>query len=543
MLSCFPCWPRFRATRQACWFANFVLTALLFFVDLFSVSVRAVEGTVANTSPITIPVVGIATSYPSTITVSEIEGSIATLTLTLYNISHTWPDDLDILLVGPSGVGVVVFSDAGGGHSMTNITVTLDDEAPYPLPYQGAIPSGTYRPTDYEPGDLFPSPAAAAAYETTLSAFVGLPALGTWSLYVVDDGPSDSGVIAGGWSLTISTDGGTGPSISDLPDQAALPNTPTAAIPFTIDDPDTPISDLILTASSSNPTLVPNENIHLGGSDSSRTIMIVPAPNQRGAAIITVRVSDGIAVIGKSFQLTVSPPQLIVTADNATRNYGSADPLFTGTIVGLKNGDNITPVYASAATAFSPVGSYAITPSLLDPDGKLGNYGVVLKNGKLKVAPALLTGQADNKTRSYATANPEFTVSYSGFVNDEDPTFVTGTLTGSTPAETDSPPGTYPITVSGQSASNYTILYLEGTLTVTSSGYVAITSIERVLPNQVRITGTGNAGTAYIVEGSSDLVRWATIGATAPAAPDGAFEFQVADFSEVTNRFYRVASP
>jgi hypothetical protein len=112
----------------------------------------------------------------------------------------------------------------------------------------------------------------------------------------------------------------------------------------------------------------------------------------------------------------------------------------------------------------SPVGSYDITPSLNDPDGKLVNYTVTTHNGTLNVTPATLIGTADNKNRVYGESNPVFTAIYTGFVNSENASIVTGTLASSTTANTNSPVGSYPITVSGQSAPNYTIHYVDGTL-------------------------------------------------------------------------------
>src|SRR5262249_49450461 len=79
---------------------------------------------------------------------------------------------------------------------------------------------------------------------------------------------------------------------------------------------------------------------------------------------------------------------------------------------------------------------------------------------------AALTGTADNKIRLYGQTNPVFTVTYTGFVNGENSSIVTGTLVGSSPADTNSPVQTYPITVSGQSAPNYSITYVPGVLTV-----------------------------------------------------------------------------
>jgi Ca2+-binding RTX toxin-like protein len=71
------------------------------------------------------------------------------------------------------------------------------------LPDGSQITSGTYRPTDYQVGDTFPTPAPAGPYGTALSAFNGTNPNGAWQLFVQDDTGWDSGSIAGGWSLTI----------------------------------------------------------------------------------------------------------------------------------------------------------------------------------------------------------------------------------------------------------------------------------------------------------------------------------------------------
>jgi hypothetical protein len=86
--------------------------------------------------------------------------------------------------------------------------------------------------------------------------------------------------------------------------------------------------------------------------------------------------------------LTVSNAPLTVTAGNATRSYGQANPVFTGTITGLQGLDNITANYSCAAVPASPPGGYPIVPSLADPFGRLVNYSVTVNNGTLTVNPA-----------------------------------------------------------------------------------------------------------------------------------------------------------
>jgi len=193
-----------------------------------------------------------------------------------------------------------------------------------------------------------------------------------------------------------------------------------------------------------------------------------------GAYTITPTVTDpgnklsNYAVTTNAGTLTVTVVPLTVSANNTNRTYGAANPTFAGSIVGLKNNDSITASYSSAAASASAVGTYTIVPTLSDPGARLGNYTVTTNVGTLTVNAATLTGTADNKARAYLQTNPVFTVTYTGFVNGENSSLVTGTLNGSTTATTNSPVGTYPITVSGQSAPNYSINYVAGTLTVTA---------------------------------------------------------------------------
>jgi len=100
---------------------------------------------------------------------------------------------------------------------------------------------------------------------------------------------------------------GAAPIISDIHDQYTAVDTVTPAIAFTIDDPDTPVLSLVLTAISSNPVVVPNANIILSGSGHNHAITILPGVGAVGSASITVSVSDGTLTASDSFILTVTP--------------------------------------------------------------------------------------------------------------------------------------------------------------------------------------------------------------------------------------------
>ena len=91
--------------------------------------------------------------------------------------------------------------------------------------------------------------------------------------------------------------------------------------------------------------------------------------------------------------LTVKPKLLRVVASAASRAFGAANPTFTGTLSGMRNGDQFIATFASTATAGTVVGVYdaatpeAIIPTLIDPAGRLGNYTVTSVLGTLTITP------------------------------------------------------------------------------------------------------------------------------------------------------------
>ena len=81
------------------------------------------------------------------------------------------------------------------------------------------------------------------------------------------------------------------------------------------------------------------------------------------------------------------------------------------------------------------------------------------------ITPAELTATADNKNKTYGDTNPVLTISYTGLVNEENASVITEPSI-STTAETSSIHDTYPITLTGGSAVNYTVTLVSGTMTV-----------------------------------------------------------------------------
>ena len=84
----------------------------------------------------------------------------------------------------------------------------------------------------------------------------------------------------------------------------------------------------------------------------------------------------------------------------------------------------------------------------------------------LTINKALLTAKADDKTRKPDEPNPPFTISYSGFVNNETIDVIDVKPTTTCIANISSSPGTYPIWVADGKDNNYTFIYLDGNFVI-----------------------------------------------------------------------------
>ncbi|MBI5383646.1 MAG: hypothetical protein HZA90_03065 [Verrucomicrobia bacterium] len=169
------------------------------------VAVPSGSATFANPAAITIVDNAAAAPYPSTIPVAGFTRPVTKVTVELRGLSHTFPDDLDVLLVGPTGLSAVLMSDVGGGADLTNVNLVFDDAAAFALADAGPTVAGTYRPSDIGLGDAFPVPAPALPHGANLSVFTGTNPNGDWKLFIQDDAGADTGSLASGWRLTLET--------------------------------------------------------------------------------------------------------------------------------------------------------------------------------------------------------------------------------------------------------------------------------------------------------------------------------------------------
>ena len=102
---------------------------------------------------------------------------------------------------------------------------------------------------------------------------------------------------------------------------------------------------------------------------------------------VSVQVNDGVFTTSQAHNVTVLKAPLTVTANNASKFYGSVNPAFTASYAGFVNGDTAgdlggTLAFSTPATISSPLGSYPVTPS--GPATSL-NYNITFVPGTLTV--------------------------------------------------------------------------------------------------------------------------------------------------------------
>jgi len=162
---------------------------------------------------------------------------------------------------------------------------------------------------------------------------------------------------------------------------------------------------------------------------------------------------------------------LWITANNISRSYGSANPLFTFTYDGFAEGDSpdnlkSLPVAITTANTISGAGKYDIVPTGASSD----KYSIHYKTGTLTITQAqlIVTAKNDNKSYDGQPYQDNIGVNYAGFVNGETPDVLGGSLLYMGDAIGAINTGAYAIIPGGVTSDNYQIAYLPGTLNITS---------------------------------------------------------------------------
>lgn len=112
--------------------------------------------------------------------------------------------------------------------------------------------------------------------------------------------------------------------------------------------------------------------------------------------------------------------------------------------------EGLTLTWTSNNTAVATVSGNTLTLDnagtaiIIATSGGNGDYKAFSREFSLTVGKAALTITANDCSKVEGEENPELTVSYEGFVNDDDASVLTQQPTVTTEATTDSPAGTYP---------------------------------------------------------------------------------------------------
>ena len=259
--------------------------------------------------------------------------------------------------------------------------------------------------------------------------FVGYSSNVTFLNNLIDRGVSSLSA-ADGVSLDLSTsvnllEQGTilrsgAPSVSSVADQYIDENKATPTLGFKIGDQTTSVNSLIVTASSSNTTMIPPSGIVLGGSGADRTVTVTPAANQAGEATVTLDVFDGTDHTTESFRVTVrSIMQLYWDANGAIAGAGAA-PVGTwgndSTWSTSSLGNTTTVPYVSGSAVYfsagsDSVGSYTITVS---NSQMVNDFDFTKGNATLTGGELLLSGAVGSKFNVATGLSPKILSVMSG---------------------------------------------------------------------------------------------------------------------------------
>ena len=188
------------------------------------------QATFCNTSAINVPGAGVASQYPSAITVTGLAGVISDLKVRMLDVTHANTSTLQALLQPPSGLPIgltgssfLVSSPEAPNQrpvpTASSAQWTFTEQAnDYALFNRDGVPqlsstapvAGSYLPRTFTLLGL-PAPAPGATESQSLASQIGQNPNGTWQLFVnqavlnTPSNPQPTGTIAGGWCVDLTT--------------------------------------------------------------------------------------------------------------------------------------------------------------------------------------------------------------------------------------------------------------------------------------------------------------------------------------------------
>jgi len=232
---------------------------------------------------------------------------------------------------------------------------------------------------------------------------------------------------------------------------------------------------------------------------------------------------------------------------SGSQTYGSSVPAFTQTNngpSGISVTGSLSCTTVGSSTAIGPTlaaGSYTVLASSCSgatlSGTNSGDYTIAYlsaPNGFV-VRPAPLSITASSGSMVYGTTPPSVTAAYSGFVNNESRSSLSGTLSCTPGATSSSPVGSYSSSCSGLSDPNYLITYPKGTTTVTAATVSVTVSGSQTYGSSVpAFTQTNNAPSGISVTGSLSCTTVGSSTAIGPTLAAGSYTVLASSCSGAT---------
>ncbi len=244
--------------------------------------------------------------------------------------------------------------------------------------------------------------------------------------------------------------------------------------------------------------------------------------------------------------LTINAAPLTITADDASKTYGDANPTFSATSSGLVLDQSLADLGTLdlnvAASQFTDAGTVAIAPSISGATAVAGNYSITFTPGTFTINPRAVSILIGDASRSYGDANPTFQYSLSG-TNPAGATIAslldTTGLTLATTATAASDAGTYAITGSGISDGNFAVTYVPGTLTVDPAAFqVTAQNASRTYGEANPTFGATTSG-LKLTDTLADVLGELSLSTTATAASN-AGTYTITASGSATNANYAI---
>ena len=267
--------------------ASLTLSASSSDLTLVPVANIVFGGTGANRTVTVTPATGSTGTALVTLTVNDGTGTAATsfnVTVTASNTAPTISNIADRSTLEDTATGAVAFTVGDGETAAGSLTLSGASSN------QSVVANG---------GIAFGGSGA----NRTVSVAPVANANGTATITVT---VSDGSLTASDTFVLTVTAVNDPPTIGSVANQTTNLGTGVGPLALTVGDVETAAGSLTLSASSSNPTLVPVGNIVLGGTGANRTVSATPAAGLTGVATITLTVSDGTDTASTSFTLTVT---------------------------------------------------------------------------------------------------------------------------------------------------------------------------------------------------------------------------------------------